>query len=402
MRAHTVPRSPRRRSTSRARAAAHSRHRELAMTLAVCVASAIASSSAAHAAPPEIRIHRDNAVPRCVTPERLMTFLRARNPQLDRRFAGIAKWYRQHGEAWRVRWDYAFFQMAIETNYLSYRRPDGRWGDVDPRQNNFAGIGTTGGGVPGDSFPDVSTGVLGQIQHLVAYSGEPLAAPVAPRTQLKQADIIAASRKLGRPVRFSDLARRWAVDPRYGHSIEYVAETFRREHCSAPDSVRGPRRETLPWQRSSLGGPRAVPAQWEATVVETKPAPSRKIGATAAEAEPAPKPAVRPRQVVRTVWRRGDPPTAVASHVYRTPDLELKAAASTAQGSPLTVRATPSNLAETSSKTGGTVPGDTAATPSTIDMSPQTGLLGSLSAMAGSFEMPIVAPAPRLVARVAR
>lgn len=400
MRAHTLPRSPRRPSTSRARAAAPSRRNERAMALAVCVASAIASSSAAHAAPPEIRIHRDNAVPRCVTPERLMTFLRARNPHLDRRFAGIAKWYRQHGEAWRVRWDYAFFQMAIETNYLSYRRPDGRWGDVNPRQNNFAGIGTTGGGVPGDSFPDVSTGVLGQIQHLVAYSGEPLAAPVAPRTQLKQADIIAASRKLGRPVRFSDLARRWAVDPRYGHSIEYVAETFRREHCSAPDSVRGPRRETLPWQRSSLGGPRAVPAQWEATVVGTKPASSRKFGATASVAEPAQKPAVQPRQVVRTVWRRGDPPTAVASHVYRTP--ELKAAASTAQDSLLTARATPSNLAETSSTTGGTVPGDTAATPSTIEVTPQNGLLGSLSAMAGSFEMPIVAPAPRLVARVAR
>ncbi len=80
---------------------------------------------------------------------------------------------------------------------------------MNPRQYNFAGIGTTGGGVPGDSFKDVSTGVLGQIQHLVAYSGERVANPVAPRTVLKQDEIIAQSlRLLKRPVRFSDLSRR--------------------------------------------------------------------------------------------------------------------------------------------------------------------------------------------------
>ena len=50
--------------------------------------------------------------------------------------------------------------MAIETNFLTYKRPNGDWGDVDPKQNNFAGIGTTGGGVPGDRFPDVKTGVV--------------------------------------------------------------------------------------------------------------------------------------------------------------------------------------------------------------------------------------------------
>ena len=40
---------------------------------------------------------------------------------------------------------------------------------------NFAGIGTTGGGVPGNSYPDVRTGVRAQIQHLKAYAtDEPL------------------------------------------------------------------------------------------------------------------------------------------------------------------------------------------------------------------------------------
>jgi hypothetical protein len=160
-----------------------------------------------------------------------MAFLKTRNASLDPRFADIAEWYRRHGESWRVRWDYAFFQMAIETNFLTYRRGDGRMGDVDPRQNNFAGIGTTGGGVPGDGYADVGTGVLAQIQHLVAYSGEKLAAPVAPRTKLRQDDIVEVSRKLNRPVRFADLAGRWAVDRNYGRSIEWVAEQFRTRFC---------------------------------------------------------------------------------------------------------------------------------------------------------------------------
>lgn len=184
---------------------------------------------------PEIRTSEQNRVPRCVTPDRLMAFLQARNPRPDPRFADIAHWYKHWGEAWRVRWDYAFFQMAIETNFLSYRQPNGKMGDVDPRQNNFAGIGTTGGGVPGDRYPDVKTGVLAQIQHLVAYSGERLANPVAPRTQLKQDHIISASLRLNRKVRFSDLSRRWAVDPKYGSSIAWVAEQFRQQQCPNPD-----------------------------------------------------------------------------------------------------------------------------------------------------------------------
>jgi hypothetical protein len=214
----------------------------LAAAFALAVPAAVGTGAwrpepaiAATVKTPEIRLGPNNRVPRCVTPARLMAFLKSRNPRPDPRYNDIAHWYKHWGEAWRVRWDYAFFQMAIETNFLTYRQPNGRMGDVDPRQHNFAGIGTTGGGVPGDSFPDVKTGVLAQIQHLVAYSGERLATPVAPRTQLKQDDIIEASMRLDRPVRFADLARRWAVDPKYGASIAWVADQFRAQQCPNPD-----------------------------------------------------------------------------------------------------------------------------------------------------------------------
>lgn len=247
--------------------------------LALAGMAGAAAGAAAPSKLPEIRISDRNPMPRCVSPDRLMAFLKSRNPRPDPRYKDIARWYKHWGEAWRVRWDYAFFQMAIETNFLTYRQPNGKMGDVDPRQNNFAGIGTTGGGVPGDSFPDVKTGVLGQIQHLVAYSGERLADPVAPRTQLKQDDIISASQDLRRPVRFSDLARRWAVDPKYGSSIAWVANQFRAQYCPNPD--------VPPPEEALARRPQEKPVRTDArTGAPARSAPPAPI--TAQEASPLP------------------------------------------------------------------------------------------------------------------
>ena len=189
-------------------------------------------------------------MPACVTPGRLKRHLMERTRDLDPRFRDIARYYKQHGEALRIRWDYAFYQMLLETNYLSYKTGSGRPGDVDPRQNNFAGIGTTGGGVPGDSFPDVSSGVLAQMQHLVAYSGERVAKPLATRTREKQDDIIEQSQALKRPVRFSDLTNRWAKDSNYAKSIEWVAERYRQANCTATGEPLKPSDEDIDEQRS--------------------------------------------------------------------------------------------------------------------------------------------------------
>ncbi len=192
--------------------------------------------------PPPIRTQANNRVPACVTPDRLMAYVASRNPALEPKFSDIATHYREHGQRWGVRWDYAFFQMLLETNYLKFRRANGQRGDVHPRQNNFAGLGATGGGVPGDSYRDVSTGVRAQIEHLVAYSGERVPNPVGARTRLKQDDIIAVSRKLTRAVTFADLRNRWAADRNYARSIEMVATRFREDHCNG--SQRPAPRET--------------------------------------------------------------------------------------------------------------------------------------------------------------
>ena len=63
-----------------------------------------------------------------------------------------------------VRPEVAFAQTMKETGWLQYG------GDASIAQFNFAGLGTTGGGVAGNSFADVRTGVRAQIQHLKAYA----------------------------------------------------------------------------------------------------------------------------------------------------------------------------------------------------------------------------------------
>jgi hypothetical protein len=247
-------------------------YRTLAAT-AVGLITLLAIPAVATAAAPPIRTSVGNPVPACVSPARLMEFLRSQNPKVDPMYDGIAKLYKEHGSKFSVRWDYAFFQMAIETGYLAFRRPGGKAGDVKVRQYNFAGIGTTGGGVPGDSYPDVSTGVLAQIQHLVAYSGEHVDNPIAPRTRLMQSTIIDVSQKLKRPVTFADLSGRWAADKSYGVTIEKIAERFRVGHCQGPVQSQGQSQGQGQGQSQSPPEPRHQTAQAAQTGTGAVPGP---------------------------------------------------------------------------------------------------------------------------------
>lgn len=63
-----------------------------------------------------------------------------------------------------IRPEVPFAQTMKETGWLQYG------GDASISQFNFSGLGTTGGGVAGNSFPDVRTGVRAQMQHLKAYA----------------------------------------------------------------------------------------------------------------------------------------------------------------------------------------------------------------------------------------
>ena len=52
----------------------------------------------------------------------------------------------------------------LETGFLKFG------GDVEKDQYNFAGLGATGGGEKGLSFPDIRTGIRAQVKHLKAYA----------------------------------------------------------------------------------------------------------------------------------------------------------------------------------------------------------------------------------------
>ncbi|WP_211328402.1 glucosaminidase domain-containing protein, partial [Paraeggerthella hongkongensis] len=114
-------------------------------------------------------------------------------------------------KAENVRAEVLFAQAMLETGWLQFG------GDVDKDgkiQCNFGGIGATGNGVPGDSFPDVKTGLLAQVQHLKGYaSTDPLNQPcVDPRFKY-------LTDKRGSAPTVNKLSGTWAADKTYGAKI---------------------------------------------------------------------------------------------------------------------------------------------------------------------------------------
>lgn len=200
---------------------------------------------------PRILASADNPVPACVAPATLMEFVVKRNAlrqppgSIDARFANLAGLYRRIGRCVArppekcigVRWDYAFFQMLIETNYLTFRRPDGAPGGVPATDNNFAGVGATVPGQPGEHFNDIATGVLAHLQHVLMYSITRVPNPVAKRTRQVQADVQDIMRKLQRPVTFADLAREWTGTDKnsYGAEMQKMAEKYTASFCRGDD-----------------------------------------------------------------------------------------------------------------------------------------------------------------------
>ena len=126
-------------------------------------------------------------------------------------YHNIVKDYKEHGERYGVRWDWAFAQACHETGLFKFG------GDVKIEQNNFAGIGATGNGAPGDEFKNISEGVLGQIQHLASYAGKdiPKDELVAPRTKEVKSII------LGKTETWEGLAGTWAADKEYFEGLKY-------------------------------------------------------------------------------------------------------------------------------------------------------------------------------------
>jgi hypothetical protein len=161
-----------------------------------------------------------------------MAYIKARNPNLDSKYEHLAADYMRHGEALGLRWDYAFFQMLLETGFLTYT------GDVKPEQNNFAGLGATGRGIRGESFKDVSTGVRAHLEHVAVYSGQQFEKPIAERTRnIQEWGILTSWQKsINGPITYAQLAKQWAPGTRaYASDIKTIADRFFAGLCKEPD-----------------------------------------------------------------------------------------------------------------------------------------------------------------------
>jgi Mannosyl-glycoprotein endo-beta-N-acetylglucosaminidase len=203
-----------------------------AATVALSLAAFATVNRASAAELPGVNVSDANAVATCATPGRLMAYLKSKNPKLASKFKNVATEYMRHGEELGVRWDYAFFQMLLETGYLTYK------GDVKPKQNNFAGLGATGGGVRGESFENISKGVRAHLEHLKMYTGARIQNPVAKRTRnIQEWGILTSWQKsISGPMTFTMVAKQWAPGSKgYTRDIAVIADRFFKGACRRAD-----------------------------------------------------------------------------------------------------------------------------------------------------------------------
>jgi N-acetylmuramoyl-L-alanine amidase len=127
-----------------------------------------------------------------------------------------------------IRADIAFAQMMKETAFLTFT------GDVKEAQNNFSGLGAVGGGVCGDTFVDMRTGIRASIQHLKAYASKtPLVQQVVDnRYNFVVKGSAPYTEWLGKNE--NPYGYGWAVDASYGYDIVKRVDSIKKMSVLPP------------------------------------------------------------------------------------------------------------------------------------------------------------------------
>ncbi len=138
----------------------------------------------------------------------------------------LVDWYWQESERENVRPDLALAQSLVETATYYYG------GDVLHHQNNFCGLGTTGGGVRGAAFATPQLGVRAHIQHLLAYARKerPVTEIIDPRYDL------AHNLRLGRGLidTWYGLNGTWAMGSLYCEKIMATYQKLLAQQATEP------------------------------------------------------------------------------------------------------------------------------------------------------------------------
>ncbi len=99
------------------------------------------------------------------TAEQMKNYIKAKNPKVVQSVLDMVPLYLSEGGMEGVRGDIAFAQSCLETGNFTFSGSA-----VTLSQNNFCGMGVTGGGVKGNSFGTPQLGIRAQVQHLKAYA----------------------------------------------------------------------------------------------------------------------------------------------------------------------------------------------------------------------------------------
>lgn len=135
------------------------------------------------------------------------------NPNLPVSAEEIVAYYYEEAIREGIRPELAFAQALKETGFFRYG------GDVVPEQNNYCGLGTTGGGVRGLYFSSPQMGVRAHIQHLLAYTSTRM-----PTTEIVDPRYSIVRQRYGNHTlaKWYDLNGRWAV-PGYHYGQDILA-----------------------------------------------------------------------------------------------------------------------------------------------------------------------------------
>lgn len=146
--------------------------------------------------------------------------------------------YKKYGDNYGVCWDMTVFQSCLETGFWKFGY------DVKKEQNNFAGIGASGNGAPGDSFESPAQGIAAQIQNMALRSGVLIEKEkiIAPYVQ-KNYDLI----KNRGTKTWESLTGTYAADKQYHEKIFAIRDRFKAFAASEPAEPVEPTTKEATW-----------------------------------------------------------------------------------------------------------------------------------------------------------
>lgn len=155
--------------------------------------------------------------------------------------------YSEIGISLGVNWLWALCQACRETGFWHFG------GDVQANQHNYAGLGATGNGNPGESFPTPVHGVIAHLHHLMLYAG----LPVSKEKLFSNRDYEIYDVLLGRAggARFADLTGSWAADSEYYQGIRSLVIEAENYQVESDDALE-PKPTPQPAPSSEVSKPR--------------------------------------------------------------------------------------------------------------------------------------------------